>query len=408
MTYRDVLGNISSGTLGYIFNGYRGANRAVVAYNSYRNMPPMKRKLSTSISGAVTKRRRVTMKSLRRKRPQSQGKYVKVRVVRKARRGSRGQGRGVLSNKAKSAVRRIATRVLHGELPKGKYVKNVTYLAPSSSGATNAEVQTVYDSFTFQGSALPDSTMAVGTYYKIMDAVSILWSSKAATFINNDTGNDSPANMIVPDVKHTGTYEFVNNTHGTEVLRIYECCTKEDTDNGVYTNYTSMTTNQKGGTVRSKTYLGVVPEMFAQFRDQYNYKVKEIRLAPGKRFKLSHSTSISHLKFDQWMKIGTSTPFLYRKNFTKEILIIGYTAVTTGYPLTGSYTATVNHLATGLGFGIGVQMTDVITTRCPENITSVNNDDNAVCIWNYFDKDIDTTNADTILAPAITEVVPYS
>lgn len=405
MTFRDAVGTISAGTLGYIFGGYRSANRAVFAYNSLRNMPPIKRKLTTNIKGAATKRRKVANKT----RKPRQGMLVRIRAAsRKRSRTSRRQGKGVLSRKASSAVRRIATKVLHGELPKGKYVKNVTYLAPTSTGASNGEVQTVYDSFTFAGSALVDSTMAIGTYYKIMDAISILWSAKAATFINNDTGNESAANMIVPDVRHTGTYEFVNNTHGTEVLRIYECCTKEDTDNGVYTNYNSMTTNQKGGTVRGKTYLGVVPEMFPQFKDQYNFKVKEIRLAPGKRVKLSHSVSIPHLKFDQWMKIGTTTPFLYRKNFTKEILIIGYSAVTTGYPIAGAFTATVNHLPTGLGFGVGVQMTDVITTRCPENITTVNNDDNAVCIFNYFDKDLDTTVQDTIMCPSITEVVPYS
>jgi len=394
--FYDAVGSTSAGVLGYITAGSKGAKKSIGAFNSFQKR--MKRKSSGPPAAPRAKR----IRSLRLT-PKNTGKARRLLFKRPNNKKRTMKAKRSLNTR----IRKIAIKAIHGEQPTGKYVKNVLYNLPNSIGGSNLLTQTVVNTALYQGSTTHDGSFAVGTYSKLVDALSILWGSKTAGFYST-TGDLSTAGMIVPYISHKARYEFVNNTLVTQVMLIYECCTKEDTNASVYSNWAACSVVQKGGTTRSITFQGMRPEYYPQFREQYTYKKKEFRLLPGKRLVISHSVSKNHLNFDQWAPIGGGTNFTYRKNFTKELLILNWNAVTVGYGYTsGSRPAIVTQVTGGAPYTIGVHMTDIITCKIPENVDVLNNDDNTLCVWNQYDQDIATSDANTVVTPSISQITPY-
>jgi len=395
--FYDAVGSTSAGVLGYITAGAKGAKKSIGAFNSYQKR--MKRK--SAGPPPTPKPKRIRALNLT---PRNVGKVRRLLFKRPNNKKRSMKAKRSLNTR----IRKIAIKAIHGEQPTGKYVKNVLYFLPNSIGTSNSLIQTVVETALFQGSSTHDGSFAVGTYKKLVDALSILWGSKTATFYDS-TGDLSTTGMIVPYISHKARYEFVNNTLVTQIMTIYECITKEDTNNSVYTNWNAMTVTQKGGTTRTITYHGLAPEFYPQFREQYSYKKKQYRLLPGKRLVINHSVSKQHLNFDQWVPVGGGTAFTYRKNFTKELLIINTNAVTCGYGATSSARpAIVTQVSGGAPYTIGVHMTDIITCKIPENVDVTQNDNNTLCVWNQYDQNIEAgANANTVLTPSISSVTPY-
>jgi len=399
-SFYGPVGSVSAGVLGYISGGVKGAKKSIGAFNSYQNS--MKRKASDTIVVVPNK-----------KRKSSSTKKLVKRAVKKAlkkatKKSSRKSKTARKESRAlNSRIREVAIKAIHGEEPTGKYVKTVMYHLPNSIGGSNYMTQTVVNTGLYEGATTHDGQFCVGTYSKLIDALSILWSTKAAAFYTS-TGDLSSAGMIVPYIKHRATYEFVNNTLVTQVLLCYACCTKEDTNASVYSNWANMSVVQKGGTTRGITFAGMRPEFYPQFREQYTYEKKEYRLLPGARIIIALDTgSKTHLDFDKWAPIGGGTPYTYRKNYTKELLIINWNAVTVGYGASATdRPAIVNQVTGEAGYTIGVQMTDVITCKLPENISTTENKNNTLCVWNHYDQNIGAGDSNTIITPAINEVNP--
>jgi len=405
----DAVGYTSAGVLGYIVGGTKGAKSSVDAFNSYQNS--MKRKAADAVV-VTTKRVKATTTTPKWKKKKSGG-YKNTRLPASTKRTLKTMKRFAKKvykqNRAlNKRIRKVAIKAIHGEDPTGKYIKQVMYNLPNSIGGSNSLVQTVVDTALYQGGTTHDGQMCVGSYPKLIDALSILWGSKAAGWYV-DTGNISSVGMIVPYIRHRADYEFVNNTLVTQVLLFYSCCTKEDTNNSVYTNWAAMTVTQKGGTTRGITYAGMRPEYYPQFRDHYNYEKFEYRLAPGARFTFSLDTGAkTHVDFDKWAPVGGGACFSYRKHFTKELLVINWNAVTVGFGETAAARpAIVNQVAGDAPYTIGVQMNDYITSTIPENLSTTNNNNNTLCVWNRYDQNISVGQANTVTAPAITQVAPY-
>jgi len=300
-------------------------------------------------------------------------------------------------------IKQVAIKAIHGEEPTGKYVKNVLYNLPNSIGGASLIAQTVVNTALYGGSSTHDGQFVVGSYSKLIDALSVLWSTKTAGFYTT-TGDLSSAGMIVPYISHTARYEFINNTTVTQVMLCYECMTKEDTNASVYSNWSSMSVTQKGGTTRGITFFGMRPEYYPQFREQYAYTKKEIRLKPGERIILSQNVSKQHLNFDSWAPIGGGTPFTYRKNFTKELLIINWNAVTAGLGAAAARPGITLQVPGQDYYTIGVHMTDIITCKIPENLSTTANLNNTLAVWNQYDNEVSTGGANTIQAPSVSLV----
>lgn len=383
--FRDAVGYGSAAVLGYIQGNVQGSSKAIKAY---QKASQMKRKRESTV--VTTTKRVKTGRAIKKRKPSK--RYSKTKPAK-------------ISRALSTKIRNIAERVVHGETPMGRYVKNIPYFLATIIGTPGgAQAQVVVNTALFQGGSTVDGTFSVGAYDKVIDAVSVLFGSKATGFYTA-TGNNNPAGMIIPQFRHKATYEFVNNTHGEQVMVIYECTPKEDTANSAYVNWVAMTLVQKGGSTQPITYLGVRPEHNPQFRDLYKFKKMEFRLKPGRRMRYNLMCYAKHLKLDDWLPVGSSTPTPYRKGFTKELLIITYAAVTVGNPSLGSFPAVTNQLTGGIAYGIGVQFTDEITCKCPENVDNTQSDSNAIAYYNIYDKDISGT-AGTIMAPSVSIVAP--
>jgi len=397
-SFVNAVGRTSAGVIGYITGGIKGAKKSVVGFDSYQNS--MKRKAQVVV---VPNKRVKGGTSYRKSR---KGKVILPRKSMKARKGKARTSRKSIKRASRALnkrIRTVAIKAIHGEEPTGKYVKNVLYHLPNSIGSGSLATQTVVNSALFGGSNTHDGQFVVGSYSKLVDALSILWSSKTAGFYTS-TGDLSTAGMIVPYISHTARYEFVNNTTVTQVMLCYECVTKEDTNASVYSNWNAMTVVQKGGTTRGTTFFGMRPEYYPQFKEQYSFTKKEIRLKPGERVILSQNVSQQHLKFDSWAPIGGGTPFVYRKNFTKELLIISWNAVTAGLGAVSTRPGITLQVPGQDYYTIGVHMTDIITCKMPENLSTTANLNNTLAVWNQYDNEVSTGGTNTVQSPSVTLV----
>lgn len=405
MNFRDVVGSVSASTLGYILGGFRGAKAGFRGYNSYQNMLKRKasargtkRKTSGSTSGVNTTIKRIKVQVTNNKKP------ARRRVKSYSTKGCK-----PLTPCLKKQIKNIALKTIHSEQPRGKYILHYLYRFPQvyGSGATPAQ-NVVTGLATATGSSIPPwSLLVCGEYRNLIDAISVLFNGKTANFTYTAVGDATPSQMIVPDISHLAVYEFTNNTLHEQVFLMYETLSKEDTDTNIYSAWSAMSVPQEGGTTRGVTYFGMRPEMYPQFKDAYRIVKKTFKvLKPGERMKYVMKVRDKHLKFDKWMKAGTTTPWRIKKNFTKELLIINWAR-----PIVGKQTATSNTMAEWncadvAGFGITIQKDDYITLRCPENITTVNAKDNALCVLSGYEGILDPASVTTVVPRSITVVSP--
>ncbi|AJD07480.1 putative capsid protein [Odonata-associated circular virus-12] len=298
MTWREIIGGASAATLGYISGGFRGAKTGFKAWKSLPNS--MKRKAPRYLGKANlnSKKARVTKTT-------TTTKTTRVNRKKPARRRlARTKGCKPLSKCMKKQVANIALRTIHKERPLGRYDKHVLYNFPTSLGSPTDPIQTVVNQLVFGSSGgYTDANMAVGSYNKLVDSISVLFNGKAAAFYNA-AGNINPAGTIVPDFSHLAVYQFTNNTPVTQHLLIYETTPKEDRSQSVYDGWLACNNTQVGGTTRAITYFGNRPEKYSQFRDAYRIlKKKTIILKPGQRFSYSLKTSSKHLKMDDGFQL---------------------------------------------------------------------------------------------------------
>lgn len=343
---------------------------------------PQKSKASKKMKMDVKKRKSRKMRSIKR-------------ISKKSKKGS---------SKLKKIIRGETLKIIHSERPLGTYQKNVLYNFPTVNGSTTTPLQNVVNQVLFGNSGgYEDANLATGTYTKLIDAVSVLFNGKAADFYTS-TGNLSPSGVIIPDVVHKARYTFTNNTAVKQCLLIYETTPKEDRPTqDVYTTWNACNNLQVGGVTRGITYFGNRPELYSQFRDAYNIlKKKMYVLKPGESFTYKMQSSAIHLKLDDWLPVGSTTPVGYRKGFTKELLVIQWNGETFGYPNSTSYMAGSWNVTNDVGYGIGVESREWFKMRCPENVDSTRNDDNVFCIFSRYFDDISSTAANTVVTPAIT------
>lgn len=304
-----------------------------------------------------------------------------VTTVRRPRKGYRtGKRKVVVSKKLTRQIKSVALKTIHDEKPTGTFIKSHCGVFPKTVGGG----MSVENRF-FIDSTQADAVMThfcVGGYVKLIDAVSVLFGTKTAAVNYVVTDNLNPAQMIIPSVKHVQNLEFRNNSPVPREIWIYETTPKEDTNNNVSTSYAAMTLTQQGGTTRSRLYYGMQPELFPQFKDAYRIlKKKYLVIQPGASFKYTLTQSADHIKFDKWMAAGTTTPFNYRKGFTKELLVIeaiplaGITENTE--PVEAVQFTTSNN--SPLSF-LAVFSRERITMKCPENIANSHSKDNTVCV----------------------------
>lgn len=385
----DYVGRASAATLGFILGDLPGAYAGYNLYNRLRDSLPNHYE---PVTMPVSKRRYVgSMQSRNRKRRATASKpvYRKKSTVKKFKSFKRqkvGRKCPKMSKCTSQQVRKIAQSVVHKERPRAVYEKNILYEAPGVHGSTSNPAQSVYSTLRFgSGVNYFDAAMAVGTTTKIMDAVSVLFNGKVTNLNVPAVGNfASFSQMVIPQFKHTAQYNFCNNTNTFQVFDIYETVPKEDTNTGVYSAWLAMSVPQLGGTTRPQTYFGMRPEMYPQFKDNYRIlrKTKKV-VAPGRRFTYNMSCQMDHLRFDHWMQPGTTTPWLYRKGFTKELLIINYSKIIVGAPQAGGGGGTIGIEWNGFqkeAFGVAVESLERFSMSCPENVDVSNVRDNAIAV----------------------------
>lgn len=402
MSWRDVIGSVSASTLGYIAGGFRGAKAGFRGYNSYQKT--MKRKTNgVNQTGANFKRRKTTTTT------KTNSRVNNKKPARRRRGGKWSSTKGCkpLSKCLRKQVRNIALNVVHKEHPRGRYNKHVLWTFPQVYGSGATPLQNVVNSLLYGGSTVsPDCLMCVGEYRKLVDAISILFNGKAAAFYTS-TGDLSTSQMIVPEITHAATYEFTNNTPHQQVFLMYEVVTKEDTDSTCYSNWNSMSVPQEGGTTRAVTYFGMRPEYYPQFKDAYTIKKKTFKvLQPGQRMSYTMKVTAKHMKFDPWTKTGSTTAWRFHKNFTKELMIINWAKPIVGKQSAGSLTVAEWNCSDVAGYGVAVQSSDYFTVRCPENISTTNVKDNALCVFSQYTSLLDPASSTTVLPRSISVVAP--
>jgi len=393
VSWRDAVGYSSAGALGFIGGNVTGAAIGIGAYNSYRkSMAMMKRKASGSQGRNVKSR---TGKSSVLGRKLLTRKYKKKPLPSKV-----GKGRK-LSKPQKSQVRNIALKVIHSEKPIGRYHKRFLCTFPEVVGAPAAPLQNVVNQLLFAGGTYSDSYLSCGNFKKVIDSVSILFGSKGATIPYAAAGDIASDQTIIPDFVQTNIYEFNNNTPLTQNFLIYETTPKEDYNANVYSAWTSMSVTQKGGSTRTPTYFGMRPEYYPQFKDQYRIlKKRLVTLLPGKRFVYSMSTKKQHIHLDKWV-VPASGVYDYRKGFTKELLIINWASQINGAGAVG-YTAGSWNMTSTDAYGIGIDVQEHYSARCPENVSNVNSDDNTLCVYTAYGANVTSGTTNTVVAPSIT------
>lgn len=397
MGFQDYVGSASAATLGYILGGTRGAKSGFRAFNSFQKS--MKRK-AISPATFYGKAKRMKTVSKRSIGTQTENKKTVRRI-----RWSKTKGCKKLSKCLKKQIRNIALRTVHKEKPLGRYDRFFLFNFPTDIGTPSDPKQVVVNQLLFGSSGgYTDANMAVGTYNRVIDSVSVLFGGKAAAFYSG-TGNLNPAGTIIPDFNHLCVYQITNNTPVTQCFLIYETTPKDDRTSNVYDAWLACNNTQVGGTTRAITYLGNRPEKYSQFRDSYRIlKKKLVKLGPGKRMQYVLRTGAKHLKLDEWLGIGSLTPTQYRKNFTKELLIINWND-----PVYGTADAAATYmggawLVPGANqLGIGVEVKEYFRMRCPENIDQTTNDDNVFCIFSQYAQGIVANSQNTIVAPAISQ-----
>lgn len=404
MSWRDVIGSVSAGTLGYIANGFRGAKAGFRGYNSYQKIMKRKAVSTSNFYGKAQKKSRTgkvvttTTKTVRtnNKKP----------AKRRARLSST-KGCKPLSKCLRKQVRNIALNVVHKEHPRGRFNKHVLWTFPQVYGSGATPLQNVVNSLLYGGSTVsPDCLMCVGEYRKLVDAISVLFNGKAAGFYTS-TGDIVTTQMIVPEITHTATYEFTNNTPHQQVFLMYEVVTKEDTDSTCYSNWNNMSVPQEGGTTRAVTYFGMRPEYYPQFKDAYTIKKKTFKvLQPGQRMVYTMKVNAKHLKFDSWTKSGSTTAWRFHKNFTKELMVINWAKPIVGRQSAGTLTVAEWNCSDVAGYGVVVQSSDYFTIRCPENISTANVKDNALCVFSQYTSLLDPAAVTTVLPKSISVVSP--
>jgi len=383
----DWIGRVSAGTLGFILGDFSGAYVGINAYNSYQNY--MKRKASTG-SKRITKRGRTRgpVGSVPRRRAPV---YKKRRPI---------VCKGVkVPRKLAKQIKCIAMKQIHDERPTGKYFKNVTGVFPRTAGIT-VDGQGVEDRYHYTGTTTNALTQfSVGEYRKIIDAASVLFSTKAATMAYTTVGDISSSQTIIPAFYHSLKVEFRNNGSVPRVLNLYEVQNKEDSSNSVSSNWAIMTLVQKGGTTRDRLYHGMRPEMYPQFTDGYSIlKRKAYVLQPGKSCYHTLVTATDHLKFEDWNSVGGSL-WNFRKKFTKELLVIE-SQPTSGTDGAANQAVCWNSATNDTSSYIAVFVKELISMKCPETIDNINQKDNTICVLNSSYAQVGSGTTNTPVTPA--------
>lgn len=400
--FYDVAGKLSSAALGFIAGDVPGA---YIGYKLYNSLPKsMKRKASGG--GRPAKRARVTgprgyvravgpIGSIPKGRAPA---FRRAKAVRKACKGVK------VPKKLAKQIRCVAIKSIHGEKPTGKYFKNYNGLLQHSAGSTDG--QSVNDHLLYTANTLgPLSAFSVGEFRKIIDALSILWGTKTCSMLYSTTGNLSTTQMVVPAFSHYLKLEFRNNSVLPRTFIVYEVTPKEDTNNSVKTNWSAMSLTQKGGTTRDVLYHGMRPELYPQFRDAYKVlKKKTIIVAPGKSMFYYMSQSCDHIKFDNW--VAGSNPINYRKGFTKELLVLD-TQPACGLTGAAGVGIAYNLPSSDARAFCGVFATEIISSKCPENVDNINSNDNTTSIFTSSYAALAEGQAGTIVAPAISQPLVY-
>lgn len=391
-TFYGAAGSTSAAVLGYIANGSRGAKRTVAAFRTYQNL--MKRKAEQG-AGPMKKRSRAGITKYK-----TRNSYKKKTKGTKRTYKKKG---GKLMIVRKAGLRRLIDKQIHKDKPMGSYDKCLVSNFPQVTSSAAAPVQNVVDQLWYAGTGNDDVRLSVGDYTKVIDAVSVLFNGKAAALYTSG-GDLSPGGVIIPDFSHIAVHEFTNNTTVNQMFLIYEVMTKEDTNTSVYNVWNACNNTQAGGTTRGVTYFGNRPEKYSQFRDFYKIlKKKQIMVKPGQTFKYRFQASAAHLRLDDWLPVGSLAPVKFRKGFTKELLIINWNYALYGQPGTavGYQGTSWNTIGTD-NYGIGVKSTDYFRMRCPDNVSTVFNDDNVFCVFSKYPVEIAGTSTSTIAAPAYT------
>lgn len=330
------------------------------------------------------------------------GKYGRGKMVRRVNRKKLKTGR--LSKVAKRQVVRLARKAVHGDRPIGKVNLNCIYNLPCVQGSPSTPLQNVVNELKFGSTTgYANAKMVVGNYTKIIDAISIMFNGKTAAIPYTTTGDLSPGGMIIPDFKHDIYYEFCNNSPVNQFFLIYEVTPKEDTTSDVYTTWTACNNTQVGGSTRAVTFFGNRPEYYSQFRDQYTIlKKKSVIIAPGRRFSYHMGVSSAHLKLDDWLPVGSLTPTIYRKGWTKELLIINWNQPVYGQSAVSSFMGGTWNVPDSSVFGVGVEAKEYFKARLPDNLNPANyNKDNVWCVYSKYADDVGADTNKTLNTPAL-------
>lgn len=376
----------------------RSAVKALVGAAANSALKYTKRKVRTGLKKAVRR-------------------YVKGSSKRVGRRVAKRVNNKKLSKSQKAVVRKIASKVLHGEMPIGFYEKNLLGIAPYNYAGTSSDpAQTVFRQGCrgHIGQLSTDMDFAVGKLYHVVDAASVLWSTKTAALYST-TGNIDPAQIVVPDFKEVLDTMFVNNSNIAVEMLFYEMTPKEDTNTDVLTNWDNCdtTTPQQGGTNRPYSYFGMTPDMYPRMKDQYTFLKKTVvTIQPCQSYVYTMSVQTKHLRFDDWIPIGDTVPVSYRKGFTKELLVIqrqlvcGQQETTTSPKYMGVTWNPAYSSGVGEEQGIGICQKRRFTMRCPEQFSNTVNKDNVFAVFSLGVNGVKESSTTTYQNKSLTLLPP--
>lgn len=395
MDFYDLAGKVSAATLGFIVGDIPGAYTGYNLYNSFQKRMVMKRKASGSVARPAKKLR---------------GPVGSVPMPFKPRWGKRKPRacKGVrVPKKLAKQIRCVAMKQIHGEKPTGKYFKNINGVITKTAGSS--EGQSVTSKFAYTGTTVGDLTcFSVGDYKKIIDAASVLFSTKTAAVLYSTVDIISAAQCVIPAFYHIQRIELRNNGPLMREITLYETVPREDTSNSVSSNWALMTLTQKGGATQNYLYYGMRPEMYPQFRDGYRIlKKKTVRLGPGRSTYYTLVQRSDHIKFDDWAIQGSATINTYRKGFSKELLVIDAQPAA-GVTIGAAASAVAwNSSSDSVQSFLAVFSKELITMKCPETVDNINQKDNTICVLNSSYSQLYDGTSNTYVVPAISTPAVY-
>ena len=319
----DTAGYAAAGTLGYIENNIKGANRRIKDYRNYRTMAPLRtpKSLSSrhkpyrsstparrhSISGtpvysakSVSSRRSSTASSMSgisrastaisRKSNYAEGsRGSNFTVGAKGKKRVKALHKRVKRVKVTRKLRAKINKVLEGKDPHGFY-QAIGYSNIKEPGSHAQSVGLISVQGTVDG---VDGTWFSPT--QVNHAASILWNNKTPipSIGFADPGNFNWNNIRINVIKQWGTIKFRNNAQRNMNVNLYTCVRKTngqstsasaEWNNGLSQDVTSNV-NVAGQTgFVTPTTLYATPAMSKSFGKNWDVETTKIYIKPGEEY----------------------------------------------------------------------------------------------------------------------------